>query len=353
MNNISSLKIGFTFAGCLLGAGYVSGQELWQFFSSFGKIGYAGLMLSIVLLAVLGYIIMRVAQKSGIREMDRIIISQDLPVLRKIIGTLQTVFIFGIVVIMCAGTGALLHQMFGLPTYLGSAAFCLLVAVLAYRGVTGLVSIMSTLVPILVVFTVIICCIAICRHGVNNLTFPQAENRNPLLSVWTVAAVTYVTYNLFCGIGILTPLAHLVTSRRKTAIGIIFGTALLWLIATCIFLAMASYPESTAQELPMLTISCGISSALGYVYSVLLLFGMLGAALSNTVAILTYAGQKLKHGSSHRLPIIIILVAVAWLCSLFGFGDLISVVYPVCGYFGCFALLMVVLHYIQLKFKHR
>ena len=104
----------------------------------------------------------------------------------------------------------------------------------------------------------------------------------------------------------------------------------------------------------MLTISCGISSALGYVYSVLLLFGMLGAALSNTVAILTYAGQKLKHSSDKQpLLLIIALLTVAWLCSLFGFGDLISVVYPVCGYFGCFALLLVVLHYIRLKIQRQ
>lgn len=352
MNNIGSLKTGFTFAGCLLGAGYVSGQELWQFFGSFGKIGYAGLLLAMVLLAILGYIIMRVAQKSGIREMDRIIISHNLPGLRRIVGTVQTIFIFGIVVIMCAGTGALLQQIFGLPAYIGSAIFCLLVAFLAYRGVTGLVSIMSLLVPILAVFTVIICCIAICRHGVANLTFPQAEEPNPLLSVWVVAAVTYVTYNLFCGVGILTPLAHLVNSRRQTAKGIFFGVALLWLIASCIFLALACYPQSTAQELPMLSISCGISPALGYIYSLLLLFGMLGAALSNTVAILTYAGQKLKSGNSKRPLLIIVLVAIAWLCSLFGFGDLISVVYPICGYFGCFALLAVVFHYLRLKTKH-
>ena len=32
----SALRLGFTFAGCYLGAGYVSGQELWQFFGCFG-----------------------------------------------------------------------------------------------------------------------------------------------------------------------------------------------------------------------------------------------------------------------------------------------------------------------------
>ena len=35
----SALRLGFTYAGCFLGAGYVSGQELWQFFGRFGENG--------------------------------------------------------------------------------------------------------------------------------------------------------------------------------------------------------------------------------------------------------------------------------------------------------------------------
>ena len=37
-------SIGLTFAGSFLGAGYVSGQELWQFFGSFGGGGLLGVL---------------------------------------------------------------------------------------------------------------------------------------------------------------------------------------------------------------------------------------------------------------------------------------------------------------------
>ena len=36
MKTISPLRLGLTFAGSFLGAGYVSGQEIWQFFGRFG-----------------------------------------------------------------------------------------------------------------------------------------------------------------------------------------------------------------------------------------------------------------------------------------------------------------------------
>ena len=39
---IGTLRLALTFAGCFLGAGYVSGQELWQYFGAFGARGLLG-----------------------------------------------------------------------------------------------------------------------------------------------------------------------------------------------------------------------------------------------------------------------------------------------------------------------
>ena len=56
MKKIGSLKLGLSFAGCFLGAGYVSGQELWQFFGAFGNWGYVGFALATLLFVVIGLI---------------------------------------------------------------------------------------------------------------------------------------------------------------------------------------------------------------------------------------------------------------------------------------------------------
>ena len=47
MKKINSLSLCLTFAGCFLGAGYVSGQELWQFFGAYGIGGIAGFIVAI------------------------------------------------------------------------------------------------------------------------------------------------------------------------------------------------------------------------------------------------------------------------------------------------------------------
>ena len=55
----SALRLGFTFAGCYLGAGYVSGQELWQFFGCFGRQGIEGLLLAVALSFFFIYLFIR------------------------------------------------------------------------------------------------------------------------------------------------------------------------------------------------------------------------------------------------------------------------------------------------------
>ena len=45
MKQIKTMTLAFTYVGCFLGAGFISGQELWQFFGSFGNWGYVGLSL--------------------------------------------------------------------------------------------------------------------------------------------------------------------------------------------------------------------------------------------------------------------------------------------------------------------
>ncbi len=48
-----SFQIGSAFIGIIVGAGFASGQEILQFFSSFGYVGIAGSILAAVLFAFL------------------------------------------------------------------------------------------------------------------------------------------------------------------------------------------------------------------------------------------------------------------------------------------------------------
>ena len=44
MTHISTLQFALSYVGVFLGAGFVSGQELWQFFACFGPVGLLGFL---------------------------------------------------------------------------------------------------------------------------------------------------------------------------------------------------------------------------------------------------------------------------------------------------------------------
>ena len=73
MKEIKSMGIAFTYAGCIIGAGFLSGQELWQFFGSYGKWGIVGFLLAMVLQIVLCSVIFIYAKRSQIKEFDLLI----------------------------------------------------------------------------------------------------------------------------------------------------------------------------------------------------------------------------------------------------------------------------------------
>ena len=298
---IGTLRLGLTFAGCFLGAGYVSGQELWQYFGAFGAHGLLGLVLAIALLGGTGVLLLRLSARTGIETMDALIVRADIPWLRTLVGVLTAALLFGVVCIMAAGIGALGSQMLGLPVWLGSAIVCVLIAAAAYFGVGGMVTVFTVAVPCMIVAALIIAGIRLHRTGLT-------------AAGW----------------------------------GTLLGCVLLLAVALGVLCALATSPESIAAPLPMLDLACRLGAA-GIVYAVLLFFGMFGTSVSSLVAVLTYTGQKSAWLSAHRTLVLLVLTAAAFAGSLFGFGDLIGTVYPVYGYLGMAAMLLVTEHAIHAR----
>ena len=140
MKKLSLSRLALTYAGCFLGAGYVSGQELWQFFGAFGFWGLVGLILALSGMLAFSCLLISLAQKTGIVEMDRIVVPWEIAWLRGISAVLQVVFLFGVAVIMAAGAGALLHQLFAIPVWVGCGIFALAVILIfsVFQYKTGL-----------------------------------------------------------------------------------------------------------------------------------------------------------------------------------------------------------------------
>lgn len=345
MKKLNSGRLAVTYAGCFLGAGFVSGQEMHQYFGAFGIWGYVGFLLAAGLFFAFGVLLVRLTQLTGIQEMDEIVIPWNVPWLRHAVGGLEAVFLFGMVVLMTAGSGALVHQVTGLSTYAGSILFCVVVAVCAIAGLRGMVNAFSALVPVLVLATVAFAVAAVCIFGTEEFTVAPAAQTNPLMPNWVVAALTYVAYNLLGSVGIITPIGVLVKEKKTVWRGIGLGCGMLLAIAASILLPEALHPSAVAAELPMVALACDIDRTLGSVYGVLLLLGMFGNCLASLVALMTYLEQKQPRAAKIRKPLLAGIAVLAWAGSLLGFSEIIAVVFPIFGYLSIACLGCLVAHY--------
>ncbi|MDW7658843.1 MAG: hypothetical protein SCM11_16875 [Bacillota bacterium] len=349
---MSAPRLAYLFAGCYLGAGFVSGREIWQFYGRFGVYGALGLLVSAILFPLAGVCIIRLAQISGIREMDKIVVRKDIPWLRRIIFTVQIFFLFSIVAIMIAGSGALVHQLYApVPAWTAGLIVCLIVALVAMNGLKGVASAFSICVPILVIATVCICIAALRRWEFTGLTLVAPAGAGRFEFKVLLVAMAHVSYNVFGSIGILAPFGELIPKSGTVYRGMFGGSLFLMLVACSVFLALMVSPSSVGAELPMLDLACWMNPVYGYGFGVLLLIGLFGTALALSVALGNDLRMKFKTVDVHYRPATLALIGAAFVASLTGFGKLISLIYPVFGYLGMLLLTVVFLNYRYYKKK--
>lgn len=346
---ISPLQIAVTFTGSFLGAGFLSGQELLQFFGQFGAWGLAGMVLAIAAFVIFSLLVLDIARRTGRQGFDRVIVPGEHPLLRWVISAAFLLLLFGCMMGMVAGAGALLEQLFGLPALVGDALFTALVLLAAIAGAAGLVTSFSVVVPLLVGAALVIGILSAAFLPSEGLPALPFTSGNPLLSNWLCSALSFISYNMMAAIAILVPLAREmedVSIRR----GLKLGACLLTVIFLSILLPMILFRSLAAEaELPMLALAHRISPVLGVIYALLLLCGMFTAALSSLFGIT--ARIEARRGRSVPLPVTAALCTAAFAGSIFGFKNVVSYVYPICGYLGLIALVCIAVHARLLRKK--
>ncbi len=350
MKKIGKFSLALTYAGCFLGAGYLSGKELWQYFGTYGESGFLGLALAMSMQLFFGVLLLKLASETNMVELDKLIIRWNIPFLRNVVSAVSLFFMFGVFVIMSAGAGALIERVTGLPYWICCAIFIIIIALMSSFGVSGMIKIFSYIVPLLTAACIVICTIQLL--GGKPLIMADGQS-NPLLGGWAFSSVNYIAYNLFGTVGILAPVAVRLKSKNTLRAGVALGVLILIIIALPIILALCTIHESALAELPMLEVSYAIAPTAGIIYALLLFLGMAGTSVSSLVACAEFAEQHSSFFKKYRLPLVYALSFLAFIGSLVGFGELVGTVYPICGYMGIIALILLTEHYIHVKIKQK
>ena len=345
-----TLLISTTFTGCFLGAGYVSGQEVYQFFGAFGAKGMLGLVFAMAVIFVSGCMLTRLTMMTGDRAIDRAVVGGQNRVLLFAVGAAELLMMFGTYFVMIAGAGALIEQVTGLPyaNLWGGFIYTVMLSALAILGLNGLVRIFSAAVPLLVIFTVLIGICSVVKVG-GIPEFAEIPHTNPLLPNFVAGAFTFSCYNFFCCVGVMTPYGTELKSVRRMRVGIFFGVCFLFLVATGIILSINACPSAPTASLPILAAAEWIWQPLQYLFAALLFLAMTGAGLSCLLPTAMYFHQHFAVCEKHNVLTVCVISGVAFLLSCFGFADLVGTVFSCFGYISFFILLGVVRHYILVR----
>src|SRR5690606_35979959 len=149
-------KIAGAFVGVIVGAGFASGQEILQFFASFGTIGLLGCVVSGVMFALLSMAFSSMGQRPAAPSHKEVIHAMLGRHLGLVFDVLVTFFLFAITVVMLAGAGSLLQQWLGLPAVWGSVLATVLTILIVCLDVRRVIALIGAVTPFLVFMTIVV-----------------------------------------------------------------------------------------------------------------------------------------------------------------------------------------------------
>ncbi len=326
-----AIRVGATYAGTVIGAGFASGQEIVQFFASFGKAGLAGIAVATLLFAWLGGRLLELGYRLKATAYHQAIYHVCGRRAALVLDALTALFLFVMLSVMVAGIATVGRDYLGLPYYLGLAAAGAAAAVIVLGGIRGVAVANMAIAPLLIACIAAVGLYSLAYHAADpGLSAPPPAPASQSAPHWLLATLIYVSYNLMVGATVLVPLGGTVPHYASRAGGGVIGGLILGGLAAFLTLVvMIHHPDSLTQEVPILEIASHQHPLASIVYTVILLVAMYTTALASLYGC---AGKTAAATGLHPAVAAVMVAVAAVICGQFGFANLIRMLFPVFGY---------------------
>src|SRR5699024_8645112 len=150
------IKIAFAYIGIIVGAGLASGQEILQYYTSFGVLGTIGAIVATVLYMYTAWSLVWIGSRLKTISHKEAVYQMSGRVLGTVIDFIMIFTLFGVGVVMLAGAGSNLEQQFGLPNVTGVIIMSLLIIFVGMLNLDNVVRVIGSITPFLLLFVVLI-----------------------------------------------------------------------------------------------------------------------------------------------------------------------------------------------------
>ncbi|MCD8893504.1 hypothetical protein K2V62_02255 [Mammaliicoccus sciuri] len=347
------IKLSGAYIAYLIGSGFATGQEVMQFFASYGPIGIVGALISAVLFCLLGSMIMVKGHELKLSQPGDIFKVYCGNFFGRIIEYFALLFIFSIVVIMISGTGAVVSEHFKLPSSVGFLGMGILAMITVILGLNKLIDIIGLIGPVIVVLTVFICGYVFITQVGNMPSFdhlPQAaKDLQPTNHFWQ-SAILFFCYNMLAGTVFFTQLGSEANSKKEAIAAAICGGSGLMLTVIMMVVAMLVYYNDVIKlEVPVLYIGGTIHAIVALFFAICIVLGI----FSTTAPMYWLVKNEVMRYINNRFDIIVTIVLgiIFILGGTLPFGSLVATIYPFVGYVGILITVIIIAHTAFNKFK--
>lgn len=332
-------KKAFAIAGAyiawIMGSGFATGQEIFQFFTSYGYRSYIILLINLAGFLLVGPAVL----KAGQTHRDLASFNHFEYFCGKPLGIFYSWFLpinmFGGLSIMISGAGTTLQQYFGIHHLVGAFIMAVL-AFLSYAiGFERFVKIASFIGPLIIGFSLTVALITVIKNSGDISSIPSFESelsdRQPV-PFWWLSALLYISYNLWAGSKYYSALGAKAPSSKDAVYGGVIGSLVLMFAVFLMNTAMLTELGNViGLGVPTLYLAKNISYILGAAFSIFLVMGI----FSSSSAMMWMVCDKFTVQGTRKGNIFSFIVAVlAFILGMFPFADLIGVIYTISGYVG-------------------
>ncbi len=342
---LNTLTVAVLFVGAIMGAGFASGRETWQFFGVFGKEGIIGVVIFSVMFMLIGHIIRYNAKVLNTIDMGKLIVPSGSKKLESFVGYFMAIILATVLVTMTAAAGSLLNQQFGLPYFVGGLLLTILVIATVLGDFERISKVFKYIMPTLCVAMIVTCIVVI---AVTPRVEPTVEiEKSPVAPNWLFASFSYVSYNVLALFSIVAKSTLNAKSEKVAVNGTTLGALFISVLALLILFTILIDPAFSQElDMPVLGYANRMSGVMSYIYTAILFCAIYSTATSNFYGFTT----KVKEGPKKKF-IIVAAAIMAFLLGLVGFKNIIRYYSPLIGYVGLIIIGLLVVNYFIIRKK--
>ena len=270
------LSVALAYVGIIVGAGLSSGQDLMQYFVSFGLVGLLGVLVLAVLNAFFGKIILTLGSYYRSNDHSEVLSKIAHPITNKILDLSLIISCFVIGFVMIAGAGSNLHQQFGFPIWIGALICTALVIIVSFMDFEKITNIIGIFTPIIIIMILIIAGQTFIgkSYNLNHLDMVARQLTPAMPNIW-MAVINYFALCVMTGVSMAFVLGGSImrigVAKKSGTIG---GAIVGLIIAVASLVLFANVDSIKGVDIPMLILANRVHPLFAFTYAIVI-FGLI------------------------------------------------------------------------------